>query len=116
MEHGKSNRKFGRETKQRSALIRGLAVAIISKNRITTTLAKAKSLKVYIEKLVTQSKKNDLITLRYLSGRVGSESANKLIKEIGPKFNEQKGGYIRINKLAPRISDGSDMAIIEFIK
>jgi large subunit ribosomal protein L17 len=116
MNHGQSNRKFGRETKQRFALMYSLAVSLISKNRIKTTTTKAKSLRPFIEKLVTKSKKNDLATMRFLNSQVGIEAAKKLVKEIGPEFAGQPGGYTRISKLPPRISDGSSMSIIEFIK
>jgi large subunit ribosomal protein L17 len=116
MQHGRANRKFGRETKQRSAMIRSLVVSLISKNKIKTTTAKAKSLRPIIEKLVTKSRKNNLATARLLISEIGVVAANKLIKEIGPKFAGQPGGYTRISKLPPRISDGSPMSVIEFIK
>jgi len=116
MNHGKSNYKFHRETKQRSALMRSLAVALVDNSKIQTTQTKAKSLKTFIEKLVTRSKINNLTNIRYLSSELGTKPAMKLIKEIGPKFSEKNGGYTRIIKLPPRISDGSGMAIIEFIK
>jgi large subunit ribosomal protein L17 len=115
MEHGKKNKKFHRESKQRLALMRGLIIALIKNNKIVTTEAKAKSLKTEIERLITKSKKNDLATIRDLSSRIGNESVSKLIKEIGSKYNDRNGGYVRIRKLAPRVSDGSPMAMVELI-
>lgn len=114
MEHGRRNRKFGRETKQRKALMRSLAVALIEKNRITTTEAKAKSLKTYLEKLVSKGKRDGLAALRQLTGELNYQSAVKLTKETAAKFHNRRGGYVRIRKLAPRTSDGAKMAIVEF--
>lgn len=111
----KKNRKFGRETKQRSALMQSLADALITHGRITTTQAKAKSLKTYVEKLVTKGKKNNLGTRRHILRSLGRNSTTKIIKEISPKFSTRNGGYVRVSKLPSRISDGAKMAVIEFI-
>lgn len=116
MEHGKKNRKFSRETKQRSALMRSLANALISHGRIVTSEAKAKSLKVYVEKLITKSKRIDLTNKRLLTSEIGPKSADKLIKEIGPRFKDRHGGYTKVIKITPRISDSARMSIIEFLK
>lgn len=115
MRHGKKNRKFGRETKQRRALIKSLAEALIVRERITTTQAKAKSLRVFSEKLVTMGKKGDLAAIRRARAQLNKEAADKLIKDIAPRFAQRAGGYTRIRNLAPRISDGAKMAIIEFV-
>lgn len=115
MEHGKKNRKFGRETKPRSALLRALAVALIEHGRITTTAAKAKSLRVYVEKLITSGKTATLANTRQLAAVLDPVSAAKLTKTIGPKFADRPGGYIRIRKLPPRSSDGAKLAIIELL-
>ncbi|MEK7506731.1 MAG: 50S ribosomal protein L17 [Patescibacteria group bacterium] len=115
MRHQKKIRKFGRETKQRKALMRSLAVALIEKNRITTTEAKAKSLKTYFEKLVTKGKRDGLAAFRQLTSELNYQSAVKLTKETALRFQNRRGGYVRIRKLASRISDGAKMAIIELI-
>jgi len=115
MYNGKSNRKFGRETKPRRMLIRSLAVALVLNQKIKTTEAKAKSLKVFIEKLISKSRKITLAGSRLLMAELGRKAAQKLTKEIAPKLAERKGGYTRIIKLPPRISDGANMAIIEII-
>jgi large subunit ribosomal protein L17 len=114
MEHGKSKRKFGRETKQRKELMRGLAEALIERGKITTTQAKAKSLKPYVEKLITKGRTNNVSTMRFLVGTVGAKSAKKLVQELGPKFAGRNGGYTRIISLPRRVSDSSKMATIEF--
>jgi len=120
MEHGKKNRKFGRTTKPRKALLRSLANALMAKGKIQTTEAKAKSLRPYIEKLLTIGKKaisagRTLTTVRLLNSEIGPKATQKLMKEILPKVSANHGGYTRIIKLTPRVSDGAKMAIIELI-
>ncbi len=115
MQHGKKNRKFGRETKQRKALLRDLALALITNKKITTTQAKAKSLRPYIEKLITKGRSNNLSAFKTIASQVGIVGARKLTKEISPGFAERTGGYTRIRNLPPRLSDGSKMAIIELL-
>lgn len=116
MEHGKKNRKFGRETKQRKELMRDLAHALILKGRIMTTQAKAKSLKPYIEKLITKSKAANLSATRTISSQIGFKYAKKLIAELGPHLAQRNGGYTRILNLPRRLSDGARMAMIEFVQ
>ena len=116
MYHRKSTRKFGRETKQRKALLRSLAEALIINEKIKTTEAKAKSLRPYVEKLVTKSRTNTLTSNRLLIAQVNRQSVKKLLQEVGPRYLNRAGGYTRIRKLAPRSSDGARMAIIEFVK
>jgi len=115
MKHYKKGRKFGRETKQRKELLRSLAEALISRGKITTTQAKAKSLRPYVEKIITKSKINNVATVRFLTGKLGKASAGKLLKEIGPKFAGRSGGYTRIINLPRRTSDSAKMAIIELV-
>lgn len=116
MRHHNSNRKFGRKRDQRDALLKSLAYALISEEKITTTEAKAKELRPYIEKLVTRASKKDLSSLRLLVSRLGSkDSAHKLINVIAPRYQERGGGYTRIVKLTPRKGDASKMAVIEFV-
>lgn len=116
MNHGKKNRKFGRETKQRKELLRDLARALITNGKINTTQAKAKSLRPYIEKLITKAKNKNLASRKLLISKLGHISAQKLITEIADRFVGRNGGYTRIASLPPRLSDGSKMAIIEFIQ
>ncbi|HEY4507064.1 MAG TPA: 50S ribosomal protein L17 [Candidatus Paceibacterota bacterium] len=115
MNHGKKNRKFGRETKQRKELMRDLARALITSGKIKTTQAKAKSLRPYIEKLVTKARINTLHSTKLLISEVGKTYAKKLTSEATEKFSQRPGGYTRIINLPPRISDGSKMAVIEFV-
>lgn len=116
MEHGKKNRKFGRETKQRKELMRDLELALIENNKIVTTEAKAKSLRPAIEKTITMGKTGTLSAKRYLISKFGSKAAKNLISDIAPKFAGRNGGYTKIVHLPRRVSDGSRMAIIEFVE
>jgi large subunit ribosomal protein L17 len=116
MRHHNANRKFGRETDGRRALLRSLAEGLILKGRITTTEAKAKELRPFVEKLVTKARQNTLASRRLVISRLGTEArAKKLVAEVAPRYVERAGGYTRIIKLPPRKSDGSKMAIIEFV-
>ncbi|NTV44261.1 MAG: 50S ribosomal protein L17 [Candidatus Yonathbacteria bacterium] len=116
MKHHDANRKFGRSRDGRRALMKGLAVSLIRDEKITTTEAKAKELRPMIEKLVTRARMSGIVSRRLLVARLGSEqSAEKLVKEIAPRYTDREGGYTRIVKLAPRASDASPMAVIEFV-
>ncbi len=115
MNHSNSKRKFGREKKVRDGLMKSLAVALIENGKIKTTDAKARSLRPMIEKMVTAGKKETLASRRKLISEVGSASASKMVKEISPKYKSRAGGYTRITKLQARLSDGSLMAVIEFV-
>jgi large subunit ribosomal protein L17 len=116
MDHGKKGRKFGRETKQRKELMRDLAEALIAHGKITTSQAKAKSLRPYIEGVITKSKTNNVAAIRFLASNFSKTSVKKLLQEIGPKFASRNGGYTRIVGLPRRSSDGAKMAIIEFVE
>lgn len=117
MRHHDAKRKFGRERKVRTALLRGLAVSLIREKKIKTTEAKAKELRPFIEKLVTGARNMTLSSRRVALSRLGTETAMKtLVNDIAPAYTGRMGGYTRIIKLEPRKSDGSKMAIIEFVK
>jgi len=115
MRHHNANRKFGREKNQRKALLRSLAYSLTLKGKIKTTEAKAKELRPYIEKLITLGKKQTLASRRLLESRVGSGAAKKIANELALTYKERAGGYTRITKTGPRITDASPMAIIEFV-
>jgi large subunit ribosomal protein L17 len=116
MNHHKRTRSFGLSKTQRAALLRSLARSLVSKSKITTTEAKAKELRPFVERIVTKAKTDTLASRRYIIERLGSETgASKLLKEVAPKYADRNGGYTRIVKLPQRKSDGSPMAIIEFV-
>lgn len=116
MRHHNRNRKLGRERKGRRALLKTLAGALITREKILTTEAKAKELRPFVERLVTHARKNTLATRRLLVSRLGNPLAVKRLSEvIGPKYVSRPGGYTRIIKMPPRKSDGSPMAQISFV-
>lgn len=112
----KKGRKFSRKTDQRKALLRSLAESLFVREKIKTTEAKAKEALRVCEKLITQAKKGDLASRRYLAGYFKKDLVKKIVNEIAPRYKERKGGCVRIIKIEPRKSDGAKMAIIELIK
>lgn len=118
MNHHKSGRKFGREKNARTALMKGLLLALIDKESIVTTEAKAKELRPRIERLVTKAKEATLANKRIVLGRLynNTKAMKKIFGEISPRFEGVQGGYTRIVKLGRRKGDASKMAVIEFTK
>lgn len=118
MRHAKANRQLRRTSEQRLALLRGLATSlIVSENGvIETTEAKAKELRPFVEKLITKARSGTLHARR-LAGKhvLTREAADKLFKEVGPRFATRPGGYTRILKTGHRKGDGAEMARIELI-
>lgn len=110
-----NKRTFGREMQQRKAFLKGLLTSLVSHGKIRTTTARAKTLKTIADKAVTQAKRGSLASRRLLLRSVGSAAAEKLAKEIAPKFADRAGGYTRVIKLGRRSSDGSPVAIVEFV-
>ncbi len=118
MKHHKTHRTFGRSANQRTALMRGLAISLITHERITTTEAKAKELRPFIEKMVSRALKGDIFARRLLAKRLGGNQetiVKKLVDEVAKRYDKQPGGYTRIVKLPPRKGDASPMAVIEFV-
>jgi len=109
-------RKFSRKRDQRKALLKSLARELFLKEKIKTTLAKAKEVSIFGEKEINKAKIGGLNSRRFLAKKFSPEVVKKLIDEIGPRYRERKGGYIRIIKLGLRKSDGAKMAIIELVK
>jgi len=115
MRHHNANRKFNRTQGQRKALMKALAVALISKEHIETTLPKAKELRPFIERLVTVARKGTLAAHRNVVAVVGPVAGKKLITDIGPRYKERPGGYTRVIKSGIRRGDASPRAHIEFV-
>lgn len=117
MRHRVAGRKLGRNTGQRRALFKGLAVSLILNERVTTTEAKAKTIRPVVEKLVSMSRDDTEHHRRLVMSRIGSESATaKLFEVLGPRFEDQPGGYTRIYKVGQRKGDAAPMAMIEFVE
>jgi large subunit ribosomal protein L17 len=115
MRHGMVNRKLGRKSAHRTAMFRNQITAMIERERIITTLPKAKELRPLVEKMVTLGK-DDSVHTRRLAARTLADDAvvQKLFGTLGPRFASTPGGYTRIIKLGPRRGDGAEMAILEF--
>lgn len=117
MRHHNNVRKFGREKNARIALVRGLAISLISHGRILTTEAKAKEIRPKIEKIITKAKNPSLSNRRLLLSNLYNDEVvvSKLTDDIAPRYSSRAGGYTRITKIVSRKSDGSPMAVIELI-
>ena len=116
MRHRVGGRKLQRTSSHRTALFRNMAAALIKHEQITTTLAKAKELRPYAEKLVTLAKKGGLSNRRLAHARLLDETQLvKLFDVLAPRYADRAGGYIRVLKAGIRASDAADMAIIEFV-
>ena len=116
MRHLVAGRKLGRTSAHRKALLRNLVTSFIEKERITTTVAKAKEARPMAEKLITLAKADTLNARRQALRLLTKESAvTRLFAEIGPRFVERPGGYTRIVKLDIRKGDGAPMAVLEMI-
>ena len=115
MNHHKANRKFGRVTKVRNALMKSLARSLVLEEKIKTTDAQARELRPMAEKLITTGKLGTLAARRALVSRVGADAALKIVKEVSPRYASRAGGYTRITKLQRRPGDASLMAYIELV-
>ncbi len=118
MRHRVAHRKLGRTTAHRQALLRNLATALLEKERIRTTLMKAKELRPYTEKLITLAKRDDnrvharrLVLRKVRDPRV----VRKLFDTLGARYATRPGGYTRILRLGPRKGDGTEMALVELL-
>ena len=117
MKHGLKQRKLNRESSHRKALLANLAISLIEHEQIKTTLAKAKELKPYTEKLITLAKKGDLASRKRALSRLNNnnQAVKKLFDVIGPRYQERNGGYTRVLKFGFRYGDAAPVAIIEMV-
>src|SRR5215217_858228 len=115
MRHRNAGRKLGRSSSQRQALLRQLAISMILHERITTTEAKAKTVRPVVEKLITIAREDSQAHRRLIMSKIDHPLATaKLFEVIAPRFEGTPGGYTRISKLEPRRGDAAPMALIEF--
>lgn len=116
MRHGNKVNHLGRKVGHRRALLKNLAQALIQHKRITTTVAKAKALRVYIEPLVTKSKTNTTHSRRVVFSYLQNKDAVKeLFSTVAEKIGDRPGGYVRVVRTGYRQGDGAEMAMIEFV-
>lgn len=116
MRHNKKFNHLGRTASHRSAMLANMAISLIMHKRITTTLAKAKALKKYVEPLITRCKSDTTtdrrVVFRYLQNKY---AVKELFSAVAEKVGDRPGGYTRIIKLGSRLGDGADMAFIELV-
>ena len=116
MRHANQGRKFGRERGQRKAFLKSLSNNLVRHESITTTEARAKEIKMLVERLVTYGKRQNVTGLRVIMRYLPKTSAYKIYHDIAPRYADRNGGYTRIIKIAkPRKHDASKMAKIEFV-
>ncbi len=116
MRHQVKKRYLRRDSAHRRALLRNLVTSFIDKERIRTTVAKAKAAKPIAEKMITLAKRNTLHARRQALAYIFQESVvKKLFDVVGPRFAERPGGYSRIVKTGPRAGDGAQMAVLEMV-
>ena len=117
MRHNVHGRKLSRTTAHRKAMFRNQLTSFMRSERIKTTLHKAKELRPLAEKMVTHGKKGTLHARRQVLRWIpDGEVVRKVFDEIAPRFAERPGGYTRIIKLGPRLGDGAEMALLEFVE
>ena len=116
MRHRKSGRKLGRNSSHRKAMFRNMSTSLLLHETIKTTVPKAKELRRVVEPLITLSKKDSVANRRLAFSRLrDKEIVGKLFSEIGPRFIERPGGYLRILKLGPRAGDAAPMAMVQLV-
>ena len=116
MRHRVAGRKLQRTSSHRAALFRNMAAALIKHEQITTTTAKAKELRPYVEKLITLAKKGGLSNRRLAHARMLDDTQlRKVFDVIAPRYADRAGGYTRIIKAGIRASDAAPIAIIELV-
>jgi len=117
MRHRMAGRQLGRDTQHRGALLRNMAAALIKHEQIKTTLPKAKTLRPFVERLITLAKKGGLANRRLLISRLGDEAqVQKLFETLAPRYSGRAGGYTRVLKAGFRVSDAAPMAVIELVE
>ena len=110
------NRKLGRPSDQRRAMLRAMTTYLLENGQIKTTYARAKEVAPIAEKMITLAKKNDLAAYRQALAYLTKEDvAKKLFHELGPKYADRNGGYTRVLKMGPRRGDAAELAIIQLV-
>ncbi len=117
MEHIKGFRKLNRTHAHRKALYRNMVTSLLKKERIKTTLVKAKELRRVIEKMITKAREKNVHNIRIIGKLIlDKDMLKKLFDDVAPRYKERNGGYTRIIKLGKRAGDNADLAYIEFVE
>jgi len=116
MRHRKSGRKLGRNSSHRKAMFRNMATSLVRHESIKTTVPKAKELRRVVEPLITLAKIDGVANRRLAFDRLrDKEAVGKLFNDLGPRFKDRPGGYLRILKTGPRPGDAAPMAIVQLV-
>jgi large subunit ribosomal protein L17 len=117
MRHRKAGRRLGRTSSHRKAMFRNMAASLLRHETIRTTLPKAKELRRVVEPLITLARKDGVANRRLAFDRLrDKEAVGKLFQDLGPRFRNRPGGYLRILKLGPRPGDAAPMAIVQLVE
>ena len=112
----KKDPRLGGSPSHQRKILANMAASLITEERITTTEARAKQLRPYVEKMVTKARRGDLHARRLVLRKIQDTGVvTKLFDDVAPRYEDRPGGYTRIVKLGPRRGDGAEMAIIEFV-
>jgi len=116
MRHKKTGRRLGRNSPHRKAMYRNMAASLLTHETITTTLPKAKELRRVVEPLITLAKEDGVARRRLAFARLRDDTAvGKLFAELGPRFKDRPGGYLRILKMGYRAGDSAPMALVQLL-
>lgn len=116
MRHLKAGSKLGRNPSHRRATLRNLVTNVITHERITTTIARARAARPLVERMITLGKRDSLHTRRQAAAYLMTPDATqKLFRDLAPRFAERNGGYTRIIRVGFRIGDGAELAILELL-
>ena len=116
MRHRKTGRKLNRNSPQRNSLMKNLAISIIEHESVSTTLAKAKEIRGFLEPLITLAKQDGAARRKLVFSRVRDKKAvGKLFEELGPRYKDRPGGYLRILKTGFRSGDSAPMALVQLL-
>ena len=116
MRHGINGRKLNRTSSHRAAMFKNMMASLIEHEEIKTTVPKAKELRGFVERLITISKVDTVAKRRIVFSRIRSkEAVAKLFNELGPRFKERPGGYLRVLKCGYRAGDKAPMAIVQLV-
>lgn len=117
MRHLKKGRKLGTDASHTDAMLRSLAIALFTNERIKTTEARAKEVRTLVDKVITWGKRGDVHSRRLAISALGNkEIVYKVFDDIAPRFESREGGYTRILKLGPRKGDAAPMVILELVE
>ncbi len=116
MRHKKKKITLGRENGPRKALLRSLAISLITEEKVTTTKVKAKAVQQFVEPLITKAKTKDLNSIRLIEKALANKSATMhMVNTLGPRFKTRPGGYTSIVKVDRRKGDGAELVILQLL-